>query len=41
VLPLLMFSTMVELGWIASEVTQEHLQNHVSQAYMMAAELMT
>jgi hypothetical protein len=28
---------MVEQGWIASEVTQEHLQNLVSQGYMMAA----
>jgi hypothetical protein len=35
------FQTMVELGWIPSEVTQEHLQNLVSQVFMMAAELMT
>jgi hypothetical protein len=32
---------MVELGWIMSEVTQEHLQNLVSQAYMTAMELTT
>jgi hypothetical protein len=32
---------MAELGWAASEVTQEHLQNLVSQGYMMAAELAT
>jgi hypothetical protein len=30
---------MTELGWTASEVMQEHLQNLVSQGYMMAAEL--
>jgi hypothetical protein len=30
---------MVELGWTTSEVTQEHLQNLMSQGYMMAAEL--
>jgi hypothetical protein len=35
------FQTMVELGWIPSEVTQEHLQNLVSQVFMMAAELVT
>jgi hypothetical protein len=32
---------MVELGWIASKVTLEHLQNLMSQGYMMAAELVT
>jgi hypothetical protein len=32
---------MVELGWSVSEVTQEHMQNLISQGYMMAAELMT
>jgi hypothetical protein len=32
---------MAESGWITSEVTQEHLQNLVSQGYMTAAELMT
>jgi hypothetical protein len=32
---------MVELGWTASDVTQEHLQNLVSQGYMTAAELAT
>jgi ribulose bisphosphate carboxylase small subunit len=32
---------MAELGWIASEVTEEHLQNLVSQGYIMAMELAT
>jgi hypothetical protein len=32
---------MVELGWTMSEVTQEHLENHVSQGYMTAVELVT
>jgi hypothetical protein len=32
---------MAELGWIASKVTQEHLQNLMSQGYMMAVELVT
>jgi hypothetical protein len=32
---------MAELGWPASEVTQEHLQNLVSQGYMTAVELAT
>jgi hypothetical protein len=32
---------MVESGWTASEVMQEHLQNLVSQGYMMAVELVT
>jgi hypothetical protein len=32
---------MAELGWTTSEVTQEHLQNLVSQGYMTAAELVT
>jgi hypothetical protein len=32
---------MAELGWIMSEVTQEHLQNLVGQGYMMAVELVT
>jgi hypothetical protein len=41
VLPLLPFYTMAELGWIAMEVTKEHLQNLVSQGYMTVAELMT
>jgi hypothetical protein len=30
---------MAELGWTASEVNQEHMQNHVSQGYMTAVEL--
>jgi hypothetical protein len=30
---------MAELGWTTSEVTQEHLQNRVSQGYMIAVEL--
>jgi hypothetical protein len=41
VLPLLPFYTMAELGWIAMEVTKEHLQNLVSQGYMTVAKLMT
>jgi hypothetical protein len=32
---------MVELGWTASEVTQEHLQNLMSQGYMIVVELAT
>jgi hypothetical protein len=32
---------MAELGWTASEVTQEHLQNLMSQGYMTAVELAT
>jgi hypothetical protein len=32
---------MVGLGWTALEVTHEHLQNPVSQEYMIAAELAT
>jgi hypothetical protein len=32
---------MLEVGWITSEVTQEHLQNLMSQGYMTVAELMT
>jgi hypothetical protein len=32
---------MVELGWTVSEVMQEHLQNLVSQGYMIVAELAT
>jgi hypothetical protein len=32
---------MVEQGWITSEVTQEHLQNLMSQGFMMAVELAT
>jgi hypothetical protein len=32
---------MAELGWTASEVTREHLQNHESQGYMTAADLAT
>jgi hypothetical protein len=32
---------MAELGWPASKVTQEHLQNLVSQGYMTVAELAT
>jgi hypothetical protein len=32
---------MVVLGWTTSEVTQEHLQNLVSQGYMIVAELAT
>jgi hypothetical protein len=32
---------MAESGWTASEVMQEHLQNLVSQGYMMMAELVT
>jgi hypothetical protein len=30
---------MAELGWTTSEVMQEHLQNLVSQGYMMAVDL--
>jgi hypothetical protein len=30
-----------ELGWTALEVTQEHLQNLMSQGYMMVVDLMT
>jgi hypothetical protein len=30
---------MAELGWTASEVTQEHLQNLVSQGHMTVGEL--
>jgi hypothetical protein len=41
VLPFLPFSSMVEFGWTASEVMQEHIYNLVSQGYMMAAELVT
>jgi hypothetical protein len=33
--------SMVESGWPVLEVTQEHLQNLVSQGYMTAAELAT
>jgi hypothetical protein len=32
---------MAELGWTDLEVTQELLQNLVSQRYMMAVELVT
>jgi hypothetical protein len=32
---------MAELGWTVSEVTQEHLQNLMSQWYMTAVELAT
>jgi hypothetical protein len=32
---------MAESGWPASEVTQEHLQNLISQGYMTATELAT
>jgi hypothetical protein len=32
---------MAELGWTALDVTQEHLQNLVSQGYMMTTELAT
>jgi hypothetical protein len=32
---------MTELGWTVSEVTQEYLQNLMSQGYMTAAELAT
>jgi hypothetical protein len=32
---------MVELGWSASEATEEHLQNLLSQGYMMMVELTT
>jgi ribulose bisphosphate carboxylase small subunit len=32
---------MAEQGWITSEVTQEHLQNLMSQGFMMAVELAT
>jgi hypothetical protein len=40
VLLLLPFCTMAELGGIASEVTQEHLQNLMGQGYMIEVELM-
>jgi hypothetical protein len=32
---------MAELSWPMSEVTQEHLQNLMSQGYMTAVELAT
>jgi hypothetical protein len=32
---------MAELGWTRSEVTQEHLQNLMSQGYMTIVELAT
>jgi hypothetical protein len=32
---------MAELGWPTLEVMQEHLQNLISQGYMIAAELAT
>jgi hypothetical protein len=32
---------MAESGWPASKVTQKHLQNLVSQGYMMVVELAT
>jgi hypothetical protein len=32
---------MAEQGWISSEVTQAHLQDLVSQGFMMAVELAT
>jgi hypothetical protein len=32
---------MKEQGWIPSEVTQEHLQDLMSQGFMMAMELVT
>jgi hypothetical protein len=32
---------MVEYGWTPSEVTQAHLQDHVSQGFMTAVELVT
>jgi hypothetical protein len=32
---------MVELGWSASEVTQDYLQNLVSQGYMTASKHVT
>jgi hypothetical protein len=35
------FSSMTELGWSALVVTGEHLQNLVSQGYMIVAELAT
>jgi hypothetical protein len=33
--------SMVELSWPAQEVMQEHLQNLISQMYMIVAELAT
>jgi hypothetical protein len=32
---------MAKQGWITSEVTQEHMQDLVSQGYMMAVEVAT
>jgi hypothetical protein len=32
---------MAEMGWLTSEVMQEHLQNLISQGYMIAVELAT
>jgi hypothetical protein len=36
---LIPFCFMVELGWPTSEVMQEHLQNLISQVYIIAVEL--
>jgi hypothetical protein len=41
VLSILPFRSMVGLRWSASVITQEHLQNLVSLAYMAAVELAT
>jgi hypothetical protein len=41
VLSLLPFRTMSELGLPVSEVTQEHLENLMSQGYMIEAKIMT
>jgi hypothetical protein len=39
--PSFLFCLLLELSWPASEVTQEHLQNIVSNGYMIAAEFAT
>jgi hypothetical protein len=41
VLSIVSFYSMAELSWPVSEVTQEHLQNLMSQGYMTTAELAT
>jgi hypothetical protein len=40
-LPILPFCSTAELGWTASVVTQVHMQNLVSQGYIMVVEIVT